>query len=97
MRLALFKAALVATRPIEQSITAIYSFDTVSSTEWAYPRTFVPDTWVDISSTLPKKLAALSCYKSELRDYPHPHSLNALEFKAKAWSNQSCLDAAEVL
>ena len=47
--------------------------------EWAYPRTFVPDTWVDISATLGVKLAAMACYESELRPYPHPRSLQALE------------------
>jgi len=92
----LFKALLVATRPTEEYIQAIYAFDTASSTEWAYPRTFVPDTWVDISSTLTTKIEAMKCYKSEVRDYPHPRSLEALAHRAKAWGNQSCLDAAEV-
>lgn len=92
----LFKALLVATRPTEQYIQSIYAFDTASSTEWAYPRTFVPDTWVDISTTLQVKLDAMACYKSEVRDYPHPRSLQALEHRAKAWGNQSCLDMAEV-
>jgi len=92
----LFKALLVATRPTEQYIQSIYAFDTASSTEWAYPRTFIPDIWVDISSTLKVKLQAMACYKSEVRDYPHPRSLPALEYRAKAWGNRSCLDAAEV-
>ena len=92
----LFKAALVATRPTEAYIDAVYAFDTASSTEWAYPRSFVPDTWVDISSTLKTKLAAMACYESELRDYPHPRSLQSLEHRAKALGNQVCLDAAEV-
>ncbi|OLE60253.1 MAG: hypothetical protein AUG74_16075, partial [Bacteroidetes bacterium 13_1_20CM_4_60_6] len=58
----LFKAALVATRPTENCIGAIYAFDTASSTEWAFPRSFVPDMWVDISHTLEIKLAAMACY-----------------------------------
>jgi N-acetylglucosamine malate deacetylase 1 len=92
----LFKALLVATRPTEEYIQSVYAFDTASSTEWAYPRTFAPDTWIDISSTLATKLEAMKCYRSEVRDYPHPRSLEALSHKAKAWGNQSCLDAAEV-
>src|SRR5881628_2181659 len=36
----LFQAALVATRPTACSIQAVYAFDTASSTEWGYPRTF---------------------------------------------------------
>src|ERR1051326_8057916 len=93
----LFKAALVATRPTEHCIGAVYAFDTASSTEWAYPRSFVPDTWVDISATLETKIAAMACYESEVRPYPHPRSLDALRNRAKAWGNQTCLEAAEVL
>lgn len=92
----LFKAMLVATRPMEEFIEAIYAFDTASSTEWAYPRTFVPDTWVDISSTLQQKLEAMACYESEVRDYPHPRSLKSLEHRAAAWGNQCMMEAAEV-
>jgi LmbE family N-acetylglucosaminyl deacetylase len=92
----LFQAILVATRPTETYLEAVYAFDTASSTEWAYPRTFVPDTWMDISSTLDAKLAAMACYESELRPYPHPRSLKALEHRARAHGNQVCMDAAEV-
>jgi len=92
----LFRAALVATRPIEPFIEAVYAFDTASSTEWGYPRSFIPDTWVDISTTLEQKIAAMACYESEVRPYPHPRSLDALRHRARAWGNQCCMDAAEV-
>lgn len=92
----LFQATLVATRPTEPCIQAVYAFDTASSTEWGHPRTFQPDTWVDISATLETKLHAMACYASELRDYPHPRSLEALCHRARAWGNRHCLDAAEV-
>jgi N-acetylglucosamine malate deacetylase 1 len=91
-----FKAQLVATRPVEPSIEAVYAFDTASSTEWGYPRTFVPDTWVDITATLEQKIAAMACYESEVREYPHPRSLEALRYRAYAWGNQNCMQAAEV-
>jgi LmbE family N-acetylglucosaminyl deacetylase len=92
----LFKAALVATRPTAPSISAVYAFDTASSTEWAYPRSFIPDTWVEITNTLDRKIAAMRCYASEVRPYPHPRSLDALRHRAVAWGNQHCLEAAEV-
>jgi len=92
----LFQAILVATRPTVRSIRGVYAFDTASSTEWAYPRSFTADTWVDISTTLDVKLAAMACYESEIREYPHPRSLGALRHRAKAWGNQQCIDAAEV-
>jgi LmbE family N-acetylglucosaminyl deacetylase len=91
----LFQAVLVAARPTEPCIEAVYAFDTASSTEWAFPRSFTADTWVDISETLDTKLAAMACYESEVRPYPHPRSLEALRYRAKAWGNQHCLDAAE--
>ena len=92
----LFRALLVATRPVEPYIETVYAFDTASSTEWGYPRSFVPDTWVEITDTLEQKIAAMACYESEVREYPHPRSLDALRHRARAWGNQSCLDAAEV-
>jgi len=92
----LFKALLVATRPTEPAIQAVYAFDTASSTEWAFPRSFAPDTWVDISQTLDQKIAAMACYESEVRPYPHPRSLDGLRHRAQAWGNQHCMDAAEV-
>jgi LmbE family N-acetylglucosaminyl deacetylase len=92
----LFQAILVATRPTETFVESVYAFDTASSTEWAFPRTFVPDTWVDISTTLAAKLEAMACYESELRPYPHPRSLKALEHRARSFGNQVCMEAAEV-
>jgi LmbE family N-acetylglucosaminyl deacetylase len=90
-----FKAMLVACRPIEPQIQSIYAFETSSSTEWAYPRNYVPDTWIDISNTLDSKLAAMSCYAEEVRQWPHPRSLEALRSKAEAAGSQVCLAAAE--
>jgi LmbE family N-acetylglucosaminyl deacetylase len=92
----LFQAILVATRPTQECIEAVYAFDAASSTEWAFPRTFIPDTWIDIAATLDVKLRAMGCYESELRPYPHPRSLQALEHRARAYGNQVCIDAAEV-
>jgi len=90
------EAAMVATRPTEKFIKEVYAFYTASSTEWAYPRHFIPDTWIDISKTIDKKLKAMSCYKSEQRDYPHPRSLEAMRNSAKVFGNQVCMEYAEV-
>jgi LmbE family N-acetylglucosaminyl deacetylase len=92
----LFQAALVATRPIAKFLRGVYAFETASSTEWAYPRTFVPDTWIDISATLERKLDAMACYRSEVREYPHPRSLESLRHRAAYWGNHVALEAAEV-
>ncbi len=91
----LFEAILVATRPTELFIETVYAFDTVSSTEWGYPRSFIPDTWIDISSTIDVKLEAFSKYETELREFPHPRSLDALKYKAIASGNQCLMKSAE--
>jgi LmbE family N-acetylglucosaminyl deacetylase len=92
----LFRAALVATRPVRDYLRTVFAFDTASSTEWAYPRTFIPDTWVDISGTLQRKLDAMACYETEVCEYPHPRSLEALRVRAAHWGNQVVAVAAEV-
>lgn len=90
-----FEAALVATRPTNEFIKEVFSFSTLSSTEWAFPRTFVPDTWVDVAEYMDKKIAAMNCYETELRAYPHPRSIEGIVNRAKCSGNEICIDQAE--
>ena len=91
----LFKAALVACRPTVEHIETVYSFSTLSSTEWGYPRNFTPDTWVDISDYLQTKLDAMACYKTELREWPHPRSLKGITVQAQHSGASVLMEAAE--
>lgn len=93
----LFEAASIAFRPTSEWVQEFYGFYTASSTEWGYPRNFVPDTWVDITAVLDKKIEAFEKYHSEMRTYPHPRSSEALRYQSHFWGNQCCMDAAEVL
>ena len=93
----LFEAANIAFRPLDNWIEEFYTFYTASSTEWGYPRNFTPDTWIDISDVIEKKIQAFERYTSETRTYPHPRSSNSLEYQAHFWGNQCCMDSAEVL
>lgn len=93
----LFEAANIAFRPLDPWIREFYTFYTASSTEWGVPRNFVPDTWVDISEVLDRKIEAFENYHSEVREYPHPRSSEALRHQAHFWGNQCSMDAAEVL
>lgn len=93
----LFEAASIAFRPTSEWIRDFYGFYTASSTEWGVPRNFVPDTWVDITDVLEDKIEAFEKYHSEVREYPHPRSSDALRYQAHFWGNQCCMDAAEVL
>ncbi len=79
-----YKGVVTATRPIEdECVKEIYSFEVLSSTEWAYPLSFAPDTFFDISSTIQLKIDAMSHYESELREYPHPRSLQGIKLLAQ--------------
>lgn len=52
--------------------------------------------WVDVQATLPVKLAALACYQSEQRPFPHKRSPEAVEAAARAAAVGMGLHAAEV-
>jgi len=80
------QAVLTASRPFPgQPVAAIYGFEVLSSTEWAFgaQEAFRPSRFVSISGTLPQKLRALEAYRAEMRDYPHPRSLEAVEALAR--------------
>ena len=73
------RAVLTATRPMKgECVKTIYAMEVPSSTEWngfSRDTVFVPNVFFDISETLDLKLKAMAHYASELRDYPHPRSL----------------------
>jgi LmbE family N-acetylglucosaminyl deacetylase len=80
---AVFNAGLVAARPIKDNpVKRIYSYETLSETEWAAPfgdDAFIPDFFVNISDVFISKLKAMKYYKSQLRDFPDPRSLKSIE------------------
>lgn len=93
------RATWTACRPyVVPRLRRFAVFETPSSTEWAWPLddgTFRPALFVDVSGTLNDKLAAMECYQSELRDYPHPRSLRALTERAAFWGSKVGCAAAE--
>ncbi|EGK8085264.1 PIG-L family deacetylase [Campylobacter lari] len=92
-----YKATITATRSLqEESVKEIYSFEILSSTEWNYPLSFQPDVFFDISTTLDLKLKAMSFYQSELRNYPHPRSLEGIKINAQYQGMRVGLQYAEV-
>lgn len=82
-----FKAGLVAARPVGQySVKDIYCYETLSETEWAAPfgdDAFIPTFFTNVEDTFPLKLEAMKCFKSQLRDFPNPRSLENLTALAK--------------
>lgn len=94
-----FETALVALRPkLGGAARKVLSYETLSETEWAAPPTedvFTPNVYVDISDTLKTKLNAMSAYKSELKEYPHPRSLKSITALANKRGTEAGLKAAE--
>jgi len=93
------QAVLTACRPApKQGVKEILFFEVPSSTEWQVPtegEAFAPNWFEDISQTLELKIKALLMYEHELREWPHPRSVKAVEHLAH-WRGASCgVDAAE--
>jgi len=93
------EAAMVALRPVDSpQLKAIYAYETLSETEWNIPSSdnlFVPNVYVDITETIDKKLEAMSCYKSQLYEFPQPRSLEAMEVLSKLRGSTICKNNAE--
>lgn len=93
------EAAMVALRPVDSpQLKAIYAYETLSETEWNIPSAdnlFVPNVWIDITSTIEKKLQSMACYKSQLFEFPHPRSLEAIESLSKLRGSTICVHNAE--
>lgn len=92
-------AVIVACRPQPgHSVKELLFFEVPSSTEWRPPgsdQVFTPHVFYDITDTLPKKLDALQAYEKELRPFPHPRSLKAVEALA-VWRGATVgVEAAE--
>jgi LmbE family N-acetylglucosaminyl deacetylase len=93
------QAVWTACRPYRMpNLRLIAAFETPSSTEWCCPVdgvAFRPTLFVDVTETIECKLSAMACYESELREYPHPRSLQALRERASYWGSTVGCMAAE--
>ncbi|BAY90313.1 MULTISPECIES: PIG-L deacetylase family protein [unclassified Tolypothrix] len=94
-----YQATLVASRPINGcSVREIFCYETLSETEWAPPsgdEAFIPTVFVDITDYLEHKLKAMTCYQSQIKEPPHPRSLDAIAALAKLRGATVSLGAAE--
>ena len=93
------RAVLTASRPVADCpVRTIYAFEVPSSTEWAFNRfepVFRPNTFMDISATLERKIDAMKLYEGESRPFPHPRSSRALRAIALRWGSSLGVEAAE--
>lgn len=94
-----FQATMVAVRPVPGgTVKKVLCYELLSSSEWAAPfveNAFIPNVYVDISEAVETKLKAMSLYKTELKEYPHPRSLEAISALAKVRGSTIGVNAAE--
>ena len=94
-----YKSTLVAVRPVMgQVVKELYCYRVPSSTEWTPNKAdtkFMPNVFVDIEKFAEQKYEAFACYSTELRDYPHPRSVQYLRETDKAAGLRVGLLAAE--
>lgn len=95
----LFESTLVACRTYPgQKVRHLLSYYVNSSTEWGNllkKEPFNPNVFVDISSTIETKLDAMKMYETELRQYPHPRSIDAMKISAQYFGNMVGIEYAE--
>lgn len=83
-----YKSTLVAVRPVMgQVVKQLFCYSVPSSTEWTPNKEdtmFMPNVFVDITDVAEQKYEAFGMYTTELRDYPHPRSVQYLREADKA-------------
>lgn len=94
-----FQATLTAFRPQPgESLSEIRTFEVASSTEWSTSSIgpdYAPNLFIDISDFWEAKVAALSAYEEEIRDFPHSRSIKAIDALSTWRGNQVGLHRAE--
>jgi len=91
-------ATKTAFRPIPgQSVKAVYAFEVLSSTEWAFGtgKSFTPSLFVDIGDYLTLKRQALTAYAKEMRVFPHARSFESVDALARCRGATVGVEAAE--
>ena len=81
------EAVVTACRPLPNtSVKDIFFFETLSCSEWQMmtpDNIFCPNVFVDIGNYIDKKIEALHYYESEMREYPHSRSYEAIRILAQ--------------
>ena len=94
-----FESVITSSRTIESPfVKEIYLFETLSSTEMSGSvpqRYFIPNYFIKINDYLEKKLEAMKAYVSEVREFPHPRSIEAIKYNALLWGSKNNTTAVE--
>jgi len=90
-----YESTLVVSRPLPgSSVRRLLSYE-VGPTARYGSAVFTPNVFVDISEYMDKKLKAMACFRTELRDHPHPRSLQGIKLFAEERGLSIGVKAAE--
>ena len=90
-----FRAVVQATRPVGKIVKILLSFEILSSTEWNYTKSFKPNMFIDITSTIDLKINAMHCYSTEQPKHPHPRSDQVIRSLSTLRGSQAGVGYAE--
>ena len=93
----IFASSLVALKPKpDDKPMRILSYETLSSTECGSHFVFFqPNVYEDITGEIEEKIDVMKIYSVELKKFPHPRSIEAIEVLAKKRGSECGLLAAE--
>ncbi len=86
-----FESTLVATRPLSTKVKKVLCFELPGIKR----EPFNPNVYEDISANFYFKIKAYKAYKTEIRKFPHPRSLQSIESLAKIRGIEAGLQKAE--
>lgn len=89
-----FESVMVATRPVAtgRCIELLAAYETLSETHWNAAHiepNFVPNWVVNITMQIDRKIAAASCYKSQIPAFPGARSIEAINALAQFRGTQA--------
>jgi len=86
-----YESSLIVTRPHSSPVKRILNYEIPGLVQTS----FVPNVYIEISKQISSKIKAFKCYKSELRDFPHPRSIKSIKALAVKRGMESALKCAE--
>lgn len=92
------RSAMVATRPgVINAMPDLWAawVPSASDAAFGFLGDFKPNIFVDIALTQHRKHSAMGVYSSEMRDFPHPRSYEALHHHEAFWGTMAGITAAE--
>jgi N-acetylglucosamine malate deacetylase 1 len=91
------RACMIACRPQVSTVEWVFGFGTLSATDagFAARQPFAPSVYADVSVTFDRKIEAMGCYESELREFPQPRSQRAIRAQARLYGAHVGFEFAE--